>query len=88
MNNEEIKTEFWMYGPNGEAQIFSNMEDVPKGWTDTPAAFVHKEAQNDGMAKKQVPDVNLEEPLAVANEQASTENSIDIDSSSKKKVKK
>lgn len=28
----------WAYGPNGEAQIFDSPEDVPKGWSDTPAS--------------------------------------------------
>lgn len=27
----------WMYGPNGEAAIFERPEDVPAGWTDSPA---------------------------------------------------
>lgn len=27
----------WYYGPAGEAQVFENADDVPKGWKDHPA---------------------------------------------------
>lgn len=29
----------WFYGPNGEAQVFDKVEDVPKGWQDDPNKF-------------------------------------------------
>ena len=27
----------WYYGPDGEAQVFENADDVPKSWKDHPA---------------------------------------------------
>lgn len=32
----------WRYGPNGEAQVFHRIEDVPVGWKDDPHAFADK----------------------------------------------
>ena len=29
----------YMYGPNGEAQVFEKAKDAPAGWSDTPAKF-------------------------------------------------
>lgn len=26
----------WFYGPNGEAQVFQNADEVPEGWFDSP----------------------------------------------------
>ena len=37
-----VDTRAWMYGPNGEAEIFASPEDAPPGWADTPAAFKGK----------------------------------------------
>lgn len=34
----------WLYGPNGEAKIFEDAKDAPKGWKDSPAAFKDKPA--------------------------------------------
>lgn len=44
MENNEFPR--WMYGPKGEAQIFSSEEDVPKGWS----AFQKKEGENEEVA--------------------------------------
>ncbi len=27
----------WYYGPNGEAEIFESVDDVPEGWLDHPS---------------------------------------------------
>lgn len=29
----------FMYGPNGEAQVFESAKDAPAGWSDTFATF-------------------------------------------------
>lgn len=29
----------WYYGPNGEAEQFNAIEEVPEGWLDHPAKF-------------------------------------------------
>jgi hypothetical protein len=29
----------WRYGPDGEADVFENEADVPKGWKNHPSAF-------------------------------------------------
>lgn len=34
----------WYYGPEGEARIFSEEDDVPKGWKDRPFAEVGPDA--------------------------------------------
>lgn len=57
----------WMYGPNGEAEIFTSEEDIPEGWKDTPAAFeqpktgdtavMSLEVGNDAVAENE-PDVH------------------------------
>lgn len=36
---QPVKLPCWRYGPNGEAQIFETMEDIPEGWTDNPNNF-------------------------------------------------
>jgi hypothetical protein len=33
-----FKCPTFMYGPKGEAQIFTDSNDVPKGWAESPAA--------------------------------------------------
>jgi len=40
----------FMYGPNGEAQVFEKAEDAPDGWSDTFATFggVSKVIKNGG----------------------------------------
>lgn len=42
MSEEKKDTRVWAYGPNGEAKIFDSEKDIPKGWSDTPAAFEDK----------------------------------------------
>lgn len=32
---------FFMYGPNGEARIFTDPDEVPKGWRDHPFVKPH-----------------------------------------------
>lgn len=36
----------WFYGPNGEAAIFEEHDDIPEGWTGDPKAF-NKETTNE-----------------------------------------
>ena len=37
MDDMDSKWPAWYYGPAGEAQVFENADDVPKGWKDHPA---------------------------------------------------
>jgi hypothetical protein len=84
---ENTNTGFWMYGPNGEAQIFVNKEDVPNGWKDTPASFTKTEAKDDGVANiKAANNTTEQEPVATVSAAASVETT-PSDTSSKKKVK-
>ena len=42
MPSDRLDTRVWLYGPNGEAEIFASPADAPPGWADTPAAFKKK----------------------------------------------
>jgi hypothetical protein len=33
---QKISAPAWFYGPNGEAEIFNDLSDVPAGWRDHP----------------------------------------------------
>ena len=84
---ENTNTGIWMYGPNGEAEIFVNKEDIPEGWMETPAAFTKTEAKDDGVANiKATTNPTEEEPVATVSAAASVEET-PVDTSSKKKVK-
>lgn len=50
MTYEYVAFPAWFYGPDGEAEIFDSMEQVPSGWVDHPAKIGQKE------------DVPVEEP--------------------------
>jgi len=46
-----------MYGPNGEAEIFTCEEDIPEGWQDNPNNFKtsNEAVANDTQSRKGKP---------------------------------
>ena len=37
----------WMYGPNGESDVFERAEDIPAGWADAPGKAPTKPLDRD-----------------------------------------
>ena len=55
MNDKFIEFPKWMYGPDGEAQIFEKEEDIPQGWVDHPSKFEKKEEVEDTLGESPEP---------------------------------
>ena len=63
MANKEQQYPCWMYGPDGQGQIFQNAEEVPNGFVDHPskvkgAQKLEKTAPADGSVNPVVPGID------------------------------
>jgi hypothetical protein len=48
---EKLLWPSWRYGPDGQAEIFERVEDVPEGWLDHPSK--HQPADDPNTASRE-----------------------------------